>query len=52
MSWRGIDGAISAAKAGHDTVLSPAPRLYIITGKATEIPAPVAQQRAHAEAGV
>src|SRR3546814_13221812 len=26
MSWRGIDGAITAAKAGHDTVLSPAPR--------------------------
>jgi hexosaminidase len=28
MSWRGIDGAITAAKAGHDTVLSPAPDLY------------------------
>ncbi len=28
MSWRGIDGAITAAKAGHDTVLSPAPTLY------------------------
>jgi hexosaminidase len=28
MSWRGIDGAIAAAKAGHDTVLSPAPDLY------------------------
>lgn len=27
-SWRGIDGAITAAKAGHDTVLSPAPVLY------------------------
>jgi hexosaminidase len=23
MSWRGIDGAIAAAKAGHDTVLCP-----------------------------
>jgi len=28
MSWRGIDGAITAANAGHDTVLSPAPDLY------------------------
>jgi len=28
-SWRGIDGAIKAAKAGHDTVLSPDPTLYI-----------------------
>jgi len=29
MSWRGMDGAIAAAKAGHDTVLSPAPMLYL-----------------------
>lgn len=29
MSWRGIDGAIVAAKLGHDTVLSPAPTLYL-----------------------
>jgi hexosaminidase len=29
MSWRGIDGAIAAAKAGHDIVLSPAPDLYL-----------------------
>jgi len=29
MSWRGIDGAIAAAKAGHDTVLSPHPGLYL-----------------------
>ncbi|HEX4859620.1 MAG TPA: family 20 glycosylhydrolase, partial [Rhizomicrobium sp.] len=28
MSWRGIAGAVTAAKAGHDTVLSPAPVLY------------------------
>ena len=28
MSWRGIDGAIAAAKQGHDTVLSPHPVLY------------------------
>lgn len=29
MSWRGIDGAIDAAAAGHKTVLSPAPILYL-----------------------
>ena len=28
MSWRGIDGAVAAAAAGHDAVLSPAPVLY------------------------
>ncbi len=28
MSWRGIQGAITAAQAGHDTILSPAPTLY------------------------
>lgn len=27
-SWRGIDGAIKAAKSGHDAILSPAPTLY------------------------
>lgn len=29
MSWRGIEGAVAAAKAGHDAVLSPAPVLYL-----------------------
>jgi hexosaminidase len=29
MSWRGIEGAITAAKAGHDTVLTPSPALYL-----------------------
>jgi hexosaminidase len=29
MSWRGIDGAVAAAAAGHDAVLSPAPVLYL-----------------------
>jgi hexosaminidase len=28
-SWRGVDGAIKAAKLGHDAVLSPAPTLYL-----------------------
>ena len=28
MSWRGIEGALEAAAAGHDTVLTPAPVLY------------------------
>jgi hexosaminidase len=29
MSWRGTKGAIAAANAGHDVVLSPAPTLYL-----------------------
>ena len=29
MSWRGMTGAIAAASAGHDTVLSPSPDLYL-----------------------
>ena len=29
MSWRGVQGAIAAAAAGHDTVLSPDPTLYL-----------------------
>jgi hexosaminidase len=28
MSWRGAQGAITAARLGHDVVLSPAPTLY------------------------
>ncbi len=28
MSWRGVQGAIDAARRGHDVVLSPAPNLY------------------------
>lgn len=28
-SWRGVEGAVRAAKAGHDAVLSPDPVLYI-----------------------
>lgn len=29
MSWRGTQGAIDAARAGHDVVLSPSPDLYL-----------------------
>ncbi|NII10768.1 family 20 glycosylhydrolase [Oleiagrimonas sp. C23AA] len=29
MSWRGIKGAITAAKKGHDVVLAPSPQLYL-----------------------
>ena len=29
MSWRGTQGAIDAAKLGHDVVLSPSPQLYL-----------------------
>jgi hexosaminidase len=28
MSWRGTDGAIKAARMGHDVVMSPSPNLY------------------------
>jgi len=28
MSWRGLDGGLAAARAGHDAVLSPAPLFY------------------------
>lgn len=29
MSWRGVAGAIESARLGHDTVMSPAPILYL-----------------------
>ena len=29
MSWRGVEGAVEAARLGHDTVLSPAPTFYL-----------------------
>ena len=29
MSWRGTDGALAAARAGHDVVMAPAPTLYL-----------------------
>jgi hexosaminidase len=29
MSWRGRDGAVAAARAGHDVVMAPAPTLYL-----------------------
>ncbi|WP_296614207.1 family 20 glycosylhydrolase [Sphingomonas sp.] len=29
MSWHGVSGAIAAAKAGHDTILSPSPDFYL-----------------------
>jgi hexosaminidase len=29
MSWRGIDGALAAARTGHDTVLAASPTLYL-----------------------
>lgn len=28
MSWRGVDGAIEAARLGHDAVMTPGPMLY------------------------
>ncbi len=41
MSWRGEKGAVDAANAGHDVVLSPAPTLYLDSlqsGRADEPP--------------
>jgi len=35
MSWRGIEGALAAAAAGHDSVLSPAPTLYFDNRQST-----------------
>src|SRR5690606_12821176 len=29
MSWRGVAGAVEAARLGHDAVMSPAPTLYL-----------------------
>lgn len=29
MSWHGVSGAVTAAKAGHDTILSPSPDFYL-----------------------
>ena len=29
MSWHGIDGAITAARSGHDAILAPAPIFYL-----------------------
>jgi hexosaminidase len=29
MSWRGTDGAVAAARAGHDAILAPSPILYL-----------------------
>jgi len=40
MSWRGVDGAISAARAGHDAVLSPAPILYFDNRQGTSVAEP------------
>jgi hexosaminidase len=34
-SWRGVDGAVAAAKSGHDAVLSPAPDLYFDSRQGT-----------------
>jgi hexosaminidase len=29
MSWRGMDGGVAAARAGHDVVMAPSPTLYL-----------------------
>jgi hexosaminidase len=40
MSWRGVQGAIEAAAKGHQTVLSPAPTLYLDHLQTTAADAP------------
>jgi hexosaminidase len=40
MSWRGVEGAIEAAARGHETVLSPAPTLYLDHIQSTAADAP------------
>jgi hexosaminidase len=40
MSWRGVQGAIEAAAKGHETVLSPAPTLYLDHLQTTAADAP------------
>jgi hexosaminidase len=45
MSWRGIDGAIAAAKQGHDTVLSPQPMLYLDNGQSLSPDEPTGRLR-------
>jgi hexosaminidase len=44
MSWRGVDGAIAAAAAGHDAVLSPHPVLYF-DNRPLDVPAPPGRGR-------
>ena len=44
MSWRGIDGAIEAARLGHDTVLSPAPTLYFDHRQSDSPPSRISSQ--------
>lgn len=46
MSWRGIDGAIAAARAGHDTVLSPHPTLYLDNRQSTSTDEPTGRGKA------
>ena len=29
MSWRGVEGGITAAKAGHDAIMTPSPYAYL-----------------------
>jgi hexosaminidase len=40
MSWRGVQGAIEAARLGHDTVMSPAPVLYLDNRQSADDGAP------------
>lgn len=45
MSWRGLDGAIIAAKLGHDTVLAPQPIYYFDNRQAASADQPPGRGR-------
>ena len=45
MSWRGVDGAVIAARAGHDAVLSPDPIAYLDNRQSTSQHAPPGRGR-------
>jgi hexosaminidase len=40
MSWRGMDGALKAARLGHDTILAPSPILYLDNRQSTSADEP------------
>ncbi len=45
MSWRGIEGALAAAAAGHDAVLSPWPTLYLDNRQSADVAEPPGRGR-------
>src|SRR5262249_15432471 len=52
MSWHGVDGAITAARAGHDAVLAAWPTLYFDNRQSTSVSEPPGRQRVVSAADV